>query len=106
MAAAIATLSPDAIASGEDADALLDLVLICGRLDEVAETAVRTLEPSVMAKYAFSLAQAFSGFYHRCPVLSEERADVRMWRAAAASYFRQQMTRALGLMGAVVPGRM
>jgi arginyl-tRNA synthetase len=106
VAAAIATLPGDAIGSGEDADALWDLVLICGRLDEVAETAVRTLEPSVMAKYAFGLAQAFSGFYHRCPILSEERADVRLWRAAAASYFRQQMTRALDLMGATVPGRM
>ena len=68
--------------------------------------AVRTLEPSVLAKYAFGLAQAFSAFYHRCPILSEERADVRLWRAAAASYFRQQMARALDLMGATVPGRM
>jgi arginyl-tRNA synthetase len=106
VAAAIAGLPADAIASGEDADALWDLVLACGRLDEMAEAAVRTLEPSVLAKYTFGLAQAFSGFYHRCPILSEERADVRMWRAAAASYFRQQMTRALGLMGAAVPGRM
>ncbi len=106
IATAIAALPGDAIASGDDADALWDLVLACGRLDEVAESAVRTLEPAVVAKYAFGLAQAFSGFYHRCPILSEERADVRVWRAAAASYFRQQMTRALDLMGAVVPGRM
>jgi arginyl-tRNA synthetase len=106
VAAAITTLPADALTGGEDADALWDLVLICGRLDEIAEAAVRSLEPSVLAKYAFSLAQAFSGFYHRCPILSEERHDVRLWRAAAASYFRQQMTRALDLMGAVVPGRM
>lgn len=106
VAAAIADLAPEAIASGDDADALWELVLLCGRLDEVADTAVRTLEPSVLAKYAFSLGQAFSAFYHRCPILSEERADVRLWRAAAASYFRQQMTRALDLMGATVPGRM
>ncbi len=106
IATAIGTLPSEAIASGEEADALWDLVLACGRLDEVAETAVRTLEPSVLAKYAFGLAQAFSAFYHRCPILSEERTDVRLWRAAAASYFRQQMARALDLMGATVPGRM
>jgi arginyl-tRNA synthetase len=106
VAQAIATLPTDALGSGEEADALWDLVLACGRLDETAEAAVRTLEPSVLAKYAFGLAQAFSGFYHRCPILSEERQDVRLWRAAAASYFKQQMTRALDLMGAVVPGRM
>jgi arginyl-tRNA synthetase len=106
ITAAIGTLPSEAIASGEEADALWDLVLACGRLDEVADAAVRTLEPAVLAKYAFGLAQAFSAFYHRCPILSEERADVRLWRAAAASYFRQQMARTLDLMGATVPGRM
>lgn len=106
VAARLAALPTDSLASGEDADALWDLVLACGRLDEVVDGAVRALEPSVLAKYAFGLAQAFNGFYHRFPILSEEREDVRLWRAAAASYFRQQMTRALDLMGAVVPGRM
>lgn len=104
--ARLAAAADDAIATGEDADALWDLVLACGRLDEVVESAVRSLEPSVLAKYAFGLAQAFSGVYHRFPILSEDREDVRLWRAAAASYFRQQITRALDLMGATVPGRM
>jgi arginyl-tRNA synthetase len=106
LAPRLASLPETALASGEDADALWDLVLACARLDETVEAAVRSLEPSVVAKYAFSLAQAFSGFYHKCPILSEEREDVRVWRAAAASYFRQQMTRTLDLMGATVPGRM
>jgi arginyl-tRNA synthetase len=109
-AALVARLTglPDAhlVEGGEEADALWDLVLACARLDETVDAAVRTLEPSVVAKYAFGLAQAFSGFYHKCPILSEEREDVRLWRAAAVSYFRQQMTRTLDLMGAVVPGRM
>jgi arginyl-tRNA synthetase len=106
LGALLAHADDASIASGEEADAWWDLVLTCGRLDEVVDAAVRTLEPSVLAKYAFTLAQAFSGFYHRFPILAEERQDVRLWRAAAASYFRQQMTRALDLMGATVPGRM
>jgi arginyl-tRNA synthetase len=106
VTAALADLDTASLDAGDDADALWDLVLACARLDEVVETAVRTLEPSVLAKYAFGLAQAFNGFYHRFPILSEERRDVRLWRAAAASYFRQQVTRALDLMGGVVPDRM
>lgn len=106
VAAALAGLDPSSLESGDDADALWDLVLACARLDEVVETAVRSLEPSVLAKYAFGLAQSFNGFYHRFPILSEENRDVRLWRAAAASYFRQQLTRALDLMGGVVPERM
>ena len=82
------------------------LVLEAARLDEVVEQVVRTLEFSVLAKYAFSLAQAFNAFYHRAPILNEERDDVRRWRAAAVIYVRTQLTRALDLMGIEVPARM
>jgi len=82
------------------------LVLEASRLDEVAEQAVRTLELSALAKYAFGLAQSFNAFYHRYPVLNEPSADMRLWRAAAVVYFRTQLNRALGLMGCDVPPRM
>jgi arginyl-tRNA synthetase len=82
------------------------LVLDASRLDEVAEQAVRTLEFSVLAKYAFGLAQTFNAFYHRFPILNEERDDARRWRAAAVSYFRNQLAGALSLMGIPVPPRM
>jgi arginyl-tRNA synthetase len=82
------------------------LVLESARLDEVAQQALRTLEFSVLAKYAFGLAQMFNAFYHRYPILNEERDDARRWRAAAVSYFRRQLTTALGLMGIPVPPKM
>ena len=106
VVASLDGLDAASLSDGPDGDALWDLVLACARLDEVVEATVRTLEPSVLAKYAFGLAQSFNGFYHRFPILSEERRDVRLWRAAAASYFRQQLTRALDVMGATVPERM
>jgi arginyl-tRNA synthetase len=91
---------------GPEGHDLWALVLDAARLDEVAEQAVRTLEFSVLAKYAFGLAQAFNAFYHRFPILNEPRDDARRWRAAAVSYFRNQLTGALGLMGIPVPPRM
>ncbi len=82
------------------------LVLEAARLDEVVDQAVRTLELSIVAKYAFGLAQAFNGFYHRYSILNEDRPDARIWRAAAIAYCRSQLTRALDLMGCAVPARM
>jgi arginyl-tRNA synthetase len=82
------------------------LVLEASRLDEIVEQVIRSLEFSVLAKYAFTLAQAFNAFYHRSPILNEERDEVRRWRAAAVIYLRMQLTRALDLMGVAVPGRM
>jgi arginyl-tRNA synthetase len=48
----------------------------------------------------------FNGFYHRYPILNEERRDAQIWRAAAVAYFRAQLTTALTLMGCQVPQRM
>jgi arginyl-tRNA synthetase len=94
------------IAEGADADELWDLVLEAARLDEVVDTAVRSLELSVLAKYAFGLAQKFNAFYHRQQILREEREDARLWRAAGVAWFRQQLTRTLELMGCAIPPRM
>jgi arginyl-tRNA synthetase len=102
----IAALDANALTDGADADALWALVLEAGRLDELAEQAIVALEPSLLAKYAFALAQQFNAFYHRYPILNEEREDARFWRAAVAAYFRRQIAIALDLMGAQVPTRM
>jgi arginyl-tRNA synthetase len=89
---------------------LWNLVLEAARLDEVVEQVIRTLEFSVLAKYAFSLAQSFNGYYNlhpsRSSILNEERDAVRRWRAAGVIYVRNQLTRALDLIGVAVPSRM
>jgi arginyl-tRNA synthetase len=106
IGAALADLPVDAIEKGEEADDLWDLVLQASRLDEVVESSIRSLELSTLAKFAFTLAQAFNGFYHRQQILREEREDSRIWRAAGVAYVRQQLTAALDLMGCTVPTRM
>jgi arginyl-tRNA synthetase len=76
------------------------------RLDEVVDQVIRSLEFATLAKYAFGLAQLFNAFYHRYPILNEEQADRKRWRAAGVAYVRMQLTRALDLMGIEVPVRM
>jgi arginyl-tRNA synthetase len=105
--AAIQSTSPAVISADDDeAHDLWGLVLEAARLDDVVDQAVRTLELSVVAKYAFGLAQAFNAFYHKYQILNEERQDARIWRAAAVAYYRAQLTRALDLMGCAVPAKM
>ncbi len=106
--ASLAGLPADELAPSDDADAhdLWALVFEASRLDDVVEQTVRALEFSVLAKYAFGLAQLFNAFYHRYPILNEEDRARRLWRAAGVVYLRAQLTRALDLMGIEVPGRM
>jgi len=106
IAARLPALDRAAIDTGEDGDELWGLVLEAARLDDIVDTAIRLLELSVVAKHAFSLAQAFNAFYHRQQILKEDREDARLWRAAAVVYARRQLTVALDLMGCRVPVRM
>ncbi len=86
LVAPLAT-TPAGELTGDNGHELWSLVLEAARLDEVVEQVVATLEFSVLAKYAFGLAQAFNAFYNlhpsRSSILNEERDDVRRWRAAA-----------------------
>jgi arginyl-tRNA synthetase len=102
----LASAAPAELAGQGGSHDLWALILEASRLDEIVEQVVRTLEFSVLAKYAFGLAQMFNGFYHRYQILNEEQADARIWRAAGVAYFRAQLTRALDVMGIGVPPRM
>jgi arginyl-tRNA synthetase len=104
--ATLAATRPDAVSGADGDHELWNLVLESAKLDDIVEQVVRSLEFAVLAKYAFGLAQMFNGFYHKAPILNEDRDDVRRWRAAGVSYFRQQLTRTLDLMGIGVPARM
>jgi arginyl-tRNA synthetase len=106
LTAALAAEPPAALVDDEHADKLWGLVLEAARLDEIVDTAIRTLEFAVLAKYAFGLAQSFNALYHAAPILAEERQAVRLWRAAAVEYVRRQLTAALAVMGIGVPARM
>jgi arginyl-tRNA synthetase len=96
--------------TGDNGHELWSLVLEAARLDEIVEQVIATLEFSVLAKYAFGLAQAFNAFYNlhpsRSSILNEERDNVRRWRAAAVIFVRNQLILALDLMGIGVPQRM
>jgi arginyl-tRNA synthetase len=104
----LASLDPAELQSteGDEAWDLWALVFEASRLDDIVEQTVRALEFSVLAKYAFGLAQLFNTFYHRYPIVNEEDAARRRWRIAGVAYFRAQMTQALDLMGIDVPVRM
>ena len=61
--------------------------------------------PHFLAEHAYSLAQAFSGFWTNCPILSAEGAT-RASRLALAAATLKQLTLSLDLLGIAVPDRM
>ena len=95
------------LADGDgEGGSLWSVIFEASRLDEIVEQVVRSLEFSGLAKYTFGLAQTFNAFYHRFPILNEDDAARKAWRAAGVAYVRDQLTRALDLMGIEIPNRM
>ena len=101
-----AEVSEQDLAGAEWEDDLWAVLLEAASTPEVAERAVAALEPSTLARHAFSLAQAFNQFYHRHPIAQEADAALRNRRLAVARIFAREMTRLLGLLGIPEPGRM
>jgi arginyl-tRNA synthetase len=92
--------------SGEGGDDLWSVVYLAERLADTVRGAVAALEPAVVAKWAFQLAQRFNIFYHNHHILSEQDPTRRALLVAITSVVRRQLIRALDVLGIEAPERM
>jgi len=97
-----------AFLSGEEGDEVWSLLLLMARSEEVAEQAIRAEDVALVAKHAFTVAQAFHSYYQkpRYSVLYAETEDLRAGRTLVVDTFVRQMETLLGLLGIPVPERM
>jgi arginyl-tRNA synthetase len=93
---------------GEEGSEVWALLTTMARTDEVAEQAVRSEEVALLAKHAFSVAQAFSSYQQKRQhsVLHAQTPDLRAFRTLVVDAFVRQMVVLLGLLGIPVPERM
>ena len=81
-------------------------LLAAARTDSALGLAIAADEPAHLARYAFQLAQAYSNFYQKYPVLSETDPDKRNFLLWLTATYRAQLVRTLGLLGIAVPAFM
>jgi arginyl-tRNA synthetase len=94
------------VPEGPDAEEHWSLAHMIARFRETASQSGASLELSLLAKFAFTLAQRFNTFYHRYPVMKEPDPRWRACRVALTWLFVMQMRRACALMGIPIPERM
>jgi len=92
--------------SGEAGDELWALLYLAERLADVVRGAVTALEPAIIAKWVFQLAQRFNVFYHNYHILSEQDPTRRSLLVAITTVVRRQLIRALEVLGIEAPERM
>ncbi len=72
---------------------------------EIVLKTAETYKPHHLAQYLIGLAQAFNEFYHKCPVLSEEKNHTKA-RLLLVDCVRQVLENGLNLLGIEAPQEM
>src|SRR5687768_984398 len=83
------------VLSGESGTEIWSLVMLSQQLDEVVAQCRNSAEPANLAKYTFSLARAFSRFYHDHRILTEKDVVRRAVLITVTKVIRTQLITAL-----------
>ena len=80
-----------------------DLALKIAQLNAAIMRAHNEKEPSVIADYAYTLAQVFSSFYNAAPIMSSETKEIAQSRLSLAKLVRDILVKLLYLLGIESP---
>lgn len=72
---------------------------------KVAE-ACQAHSPAIIANYSYELAKEFNQYYHDTPILKEENSAVLSYRLMLIDKLAAVLTRAMGILGIILPERM
>jgi arginyl-tRNA synthetase len=94
------------VLSSDSGTEIWSLLMLSQQLDEIIAQCRNSAEPANLAKYTFSLARAFSRFYHDHRIITEEDDVRRGVLIAVTKLIQRQLTSALGILGINVPEQM
>lgn len=97
-----ALIQPIALTQSHEKQLALRLV----QFDETIMQVSREGTPHVMCAYLYDLAQAFSGFYENCPILSAEDENTRQSRLKLARLTARTLKQGLDTLGIETVDRM
>ena len=79
------------------------MLLAASKAGSALENAVTAGEPAHVAKYAFQLAQAFSNFYQKYPIIHEENREKKVFLLWMTDFFRRQLEGTASILGISIP---
>ncbi|NTZ18682.1 arginine--tRNA ligase [Paenibacillus sp. JMULE4] len=98
-AAGAGALAAAHLTNAEAQGVLRELYLFKERIEQAMER----LEPSIISRYLVDLAQKFNHFYHECPILKVEDAELRQARLALVRCVSITLKNGLSLIGLKAP---
>ncbi len=98
-----AELGADAMARQLASEDFWQVLLAASKVDSALENALAAGEPAHVAKYAFQLAQGFSNFYQKYPIIHEENREKKVFLLWMTDFFRRQLERTAAVLGIEIP---
>jgi len=83
-----------------------ELVKFIYDFDAVVEEAGSAFNPALVANYIYEVTKLYNRFYHDCPILKEEDANIKIFRLQLSKLCAQAIANAMNLLGIVVPEKM
>jgi arginyl-tRNA synthetase len=80
-------------------EAEVELIKMIAKMDLVIEETVKTLNPKLLARYAYDLATAFNIFYEKVPVLREKNKETMFSRLALVKAFGVTLNNIFNVLG-------
>ena len=77
----------------------VDVIKEIAKFDLVVQEAIKTLNPKLLARYAYRLATSFNLFYEKTPVLKENNKEVINARLALVKAFGMTLRNILNVLG-------
>jgi arginyl-tRNA synthetase len=84
-------------------EGLWQSLMLASKMDQAIRRAADSGEPAHVAKYAFQLAQSFSGFYQDYRVLDETDPRRQQFLLWVTDLYRRQFERTLDVLGIEAP---
>jgi len=98
-----AELDAAAFARQLESEDFWQVLLAASKAQSALESAVTVGEPAHVARYAFQLAQSFSNFYQKYPVIHEENREKKVFLLWMTSFFRRQLEWTAAILGIPIP---
>jgi arginyl-tRNA synthetase len=96
-------LDAAAMARQLESEDFWQMLLAASKVDAAVERAVDSGEPAHVARYAFQLAQAYSNFYQKYPILIEPDREKKVFLLWMTDFFRRQLERTGSILGIPIP---
>ncbi|MBR2947434.1 MAG: arginine--tRNA ligase [Bacteroidales bacterium] len=84
----------------------IEIVKLMNQYPQRLAEAGKIYSPAVIANYAYELSKEFNQYYHDVSILKEENSSLRSMRLVLVSKIAELLTKAMNILGIVLPERM